>query len=111
MARSRFPVCIAVFAAACGASAPVSSTAQYFTPSLAGTVRDSLSGLPLTQARVELVRAGARESAGYVATADAAGRYRIDSIAPGRYMLGFSHRRLDSLGLVLAPRLVEVTTA
>jgi len=85
--------------------------AQHFTPSLAGTVRDSLSGLPLTRARVELVRAGARESAGYVAMADAAGRYRIDSIAPGRYMLGFSHPRLDSLGLVLAPRLVEVTTA
>ena len=39
------------------------------------------------------------------------GRYRIDSIAPGRYMLGCSHPRRDSLGLALTPRLVEITTA
>jgi len=111
MARSSwFPVRIALLGAALVARAPAPLAAQHFAPSLAGTVRDSLSGLPLPGARVELLRAGARESAGYLAEADGAGRYRIDSIAPGRYMLGFSHPRLDSLGLSLMPRFVEITT-
>ncbi len=90
------------------ASVPGALAAQLYASRIDGTVRDSLAGRPLAGARIELVPAAARESAGYTVDADAAGRFRLDSIAPGRYVIGFAHPRLDSLGLILAPRLLEV---
>lgn len=97
--------------AAVSCCAPPSLRAQGFGSRLDGTVRDSLSNRPLAFARIELVPAAARESAGYAVQADVDGRFRIDSVVPGRYVIGFTHPRLDSLGLVLAPRFLEVTPA
>jgi hypothetical protein len=42
------------------------------------------------------------------ATTDSAGRFRIDSLAPGRYMVGFESPLLDSLEITLPPRAVTV---
>jgi hypothetical protein len=88
--------------------APRGVQAQQGSSLIGGLVRDSLTGRPLAGARVELVLAAARESAGYVAEADSNGRFRIDAVTPGRYVIGFAHPRLDSLGLLLAPRDLDV---
>lgn len=60
---------------------------------LAGTVYDSLLGAPLAGANVWL-QGTAR---GAVTGRD--GRFRIDSVAPGAYVVTFEHPDLDSAGL------------
>ena len=81
---------------------------------IAGTVYDSLAGQPLAGARVWLVPT---EPAGVAAmglaapegslavepvadTADAAGRFSLDSLPAGTWRLGFEHPGLDTLGIV-----------
>ncbi len=91
-----------------GVGIPSALAAQHYVSRIDGTVRDSLAGRPLAGARIELVPAAARESAGYSAEADADGRFRLDSVSPGRYVIGFAHPRLDSLGLIITPRLIQV---
>ena len=78
---------------------------------IGGMVRDSLTGRPLAGARVELIPAAARESAGYLAESDQNGRFELSAVSPGRYVIGFAHPRLDSLGLILAPRYLDVAAA
>ncbi len=109
--RERVGVCVTGILASAALCVPALLNAQERGARLGGVVRDSLTGTTLAGARIELVPAAARESAGYTASADASGRFQLDSVAPGRYVLGFAHPRLDSLGLVLAPRLVEVSAA
>ncbi|MCU0649427.1 MAG: TonB-dependent receptor, partial [Gemmatimonadaceae bacterium] len=43
-----------------------------------------------------------------VAVADSAGRYRLTSVPPGEYLIGFLHPRLDSLGMDGVMRAVSV---
>ncbi len=101
--------CLAIASAAIvSLSVPRDVGAQQGTSLIGGQVLDSITGRPLAGARVELVLAAARESAGYVAEADLDGRFRLDGVVPGRYVIGFSHPRLDSLGLLLAPRHIDV---
>lgn len=73
-----------------------------------GTVYDSLARAPLGGALVQLVEAadvaGGRS---YVTIADSAGAFRLDSVAPGRYLIGFFHPRLDSLGLIVGARAID----
>lgn len=71
--------------------------------SIVGTVYDSLSAHgPLPRAIVVLV-----ERSRYVA-ADSMGRFRIDSLPPGRYTLGLLHAVLDSFDLGSPLRAVDV---
>jgi hypothetical protein len=42
------------------------------------------------------------------ALTDTSGRYRIDSLGPGRYVVGFESPVLDSLEITLAPREVVI---
>ncbi|HEY0776677.1 MAG TPA: carboxypeptidase-like regulatory domain-containing protein [Gemmatirosa sp.] len=72
-----------------------------------GVVYDSLTREPLAGATVQNVRAGDLTGSRSVA-ADSMGAFRIDSLAPGRYLVGFSHPLLDLLHVEAAPRLVEV---
>lgn len=75
-----------------------------------GTVFDSLSRTPLAGATVQL--AGASDSVlgrMYSARTDDAGRYTIPAIVPGRYVAGFFHPMLDSLGLNFGTRTVTVS--
>ena len=66
---------------------------------ISGFVRDSLAGTPLSGAIIQLIPSATPWAAGRTATSDAIGRYRIDSVAPGQYIFGFQHPRLDTLGL------------
>jgi hypothetical protein len=75
---------------------------------VAGAVRDSLAGGALAGATVQLVPQAAPSSPGLVVTTDSAGRYRLAGVAPGRYLLGVVHARLDSLGFELPPRVLDV---
>jgi len=80
---------------------------------IAGTVYDSLAGRPLAGAQVWLepddrgsAWSGAALAVGRrTATADAEGRYRLDSIPAGAYRIGVDAPALDSAGVPL-PRFV-----
>ncbi len=76
--------------------------------SISGFVRDSLSGKPLGGATIELVRSATPSAAGRIVKSDSIGRYRIDTVPAGRYLIGFQHPRLDSLGLDAVTRTIEV---
>jgi hypothetical protein len=70
--------------------------------SLAGTVFDSSAGRPLAGARVSL------RGTPFAATADAAGRFRLELPDTGTYLLAFEHARLDSLGYDAPAREVRI---
>ncbi len=72
--------------------------AQSATASLRGTVYDSVAGRPMAGAALHLVNAAAPE-ANRVVRADSLGRFRIDSIAAGEWLIGLMGARLDSLGI------------
>ena len=75
---------------------------------VAGTVRDSIAGVPLAGAIVQLVASDSVSHDVRTATTDSVGRFAFDSVTPGRYMLGFLHPVLDSLGIELPPRMLDV---
>ncbi|MEO8560539.1 MAG: carboxypeptidase regulatory-like domain-containing protein [bacterium] len=87
------------------------STALAAQAAVTGAVRDSLAGAPLAGARVELVSAADPSAGRRAIETDAEGRYRIDDVAPGRYLIGFLHQRLDVLGLQIELPPVEVHRA
>ncbi len=70
-----------------------------------GTVYDSLGRGPLAGATVQAVRADNPASARSAVT-DSTGAFQIDSLAPGRYLLGFLHPTLDLLSIQVAPIVV-----
>ena len=73
-----------------------------------GTVYDSLNGQPLAGARVQV---GSTDLHGAVlgATTDSQGRFRMDRVRPGEYLVAFTHPFLDSLGLEVPPRTLSIT--
>jgi protocatechuate 3,4-dioxygenase beta subunit len=89
-------------AAAPSAAAPAGALGAVY-----GVVYDSLRGRPLAGATVQLVRADDR-AGGRAVAPDSAGAFRLDSLAPGRYLVGFAHPLLDLLRVDAAPRLVEI---
>src|SRR5690606_36681351 len=62
---------------------------------------------PLAGATVQLVRPDAPEQ-GRTNVTDAAGSFRYDSLAPGPWVAAFLHPRLDSLGVEIPPRTIDV---
>ena len=72
-----------------------------------GVVFDSVANRPLADVTVQLA---AREGLGapLTATSDAGGRYRIANVVPGRYVLGFYHDALTTLGLDAPVRSLDV---
>jgi len=70
-----------------------------------GLAYDSSAGRPLAGARVSL------RGTAFSATADAAGRFRIQLPDTGSYMLVVDHPRLDSLGFEVPSRGVRVAGA
>ena len=63
-----------------------------------GVVYDSVAQAPLANAIVQLVSFTNR-SLTYAAKTDSTGAFRIPSVQHGRYLIGFLHPALDSLGL------------
>src|SRR5687768_3451105 len=79
-------------------------------PSITGIVFDSVAGRPLVGATVQVTgAAGAVMGRTASAVTDTAGRYTVANVAPGRYVAGFFHDALDTLGLVGEPRAVDVS--
>lgn len=72
---------------------------------LRGIVYDSLAHGPLVGATVQAVQV---ENAARARTAstDSTGAFQIDSLAPGRYLVGFLHPTLDLLSVQITPVVV-----
>ena len=88
---------------------PLSAAAQNDRSGrLEGRVIDSARARPLVGARVVTVSADERVNASGAALTDTSGRYRIDSLTPGRYWVEFESPVLDSLEITLAPRQVVI---
>ncbi len=71
---------------------------------LTGTVRDTTRGTPLGGARVFI------SGTAHSAVADAEGRFRIEGVPEGKYVLSFGHPRLDSLEVTAPTHQVDVGT-
>ena len=76
--------------------------------SVAGFVYDSIARRPLADAAVQLVDADSTERFGQTVKSDSLGRFVFDSVPDGRYLLGFFHPMLDSLGIEAPVRGVSV---
>jgi hypothetical protein len=72
-----------------------------------GTVYDSVGARALPGAIVQLV-SSARRGAAFTAESDADGMFRIPGVPRDRYLIGFLHPALDSLGLSAPVRSLDV---
>jgi hypothetical protein len=88
------------------AAAPL--RAQSVPGRLEGTVVDSVHMRRLQGANVLAIRVGAEPAHSAGSVTDANGRYRIDSLPAGRYMVEFTSAVLDSLEITLPPREVTI---
>jgi hypothetical protein len=73
---------------------------------ISGVVHDSIARRPLAGAIVQLVAGDTRFSR--TAESDSLGRFTLSDVPDGRYMLGFLHPMLDSLGVEAPLREVSV---
>jgi hypothetical protein len=73
-----------------------------------GVVFDSIAGRPLPAATVQIA-GDTPDFAGRATTTDSAGRYSFADLPSGRYMLGFLHPVLDSIGVDLPLSHVDLT--
>ncbi|HSA56092.1 MAG TPA: carboxypeptidase-like regulatory domain-containing protein [Gemmatimonadaceae bacterium] len=80
--------------------------------SITGSVYDSITMRPLTDAVVQLAEVPGNGQVGTVRSArsDSAGLYRFTGVSPGTYLLGFQHVAIDSLGLRSPLHRVDVRT-
>ena len=96
-------VLFALVAPSAGAQAPaparVPARASRGVAIVSGTVYDSLAKRPLADAMVQLVASDSQARFGQTVTSDAKGMFQFTDVPDGRYMLGFLHPVLDSVGL------------
>ncbi|HEX6575184.1 MAG TPA: carboxypeptidase-like regulatory domain-containing protein [Gemmatimonadaceae bacterium] len=78
---------------------------------VAGYVQDSLTRTPLSDAIVQLVAADTEVKYARTVISDALGRYAFSEVPDGRYMLGFFHPLLDSIGVEPVVREVKIDGA
>ena len=102
MSARRVAACAVVIAAALPATAPAQLAR------LRGRVFDSVTALPLVGARVEFVNAEDRARIVFSTVSDSLGRFVVDGVARGRYIAGFLHPMLDSLGLAFTQRQLTI---
>ena len=100
----------ALAASALAAVSPALLPAQPVRTRIVGTVFDSVATQWLGGATVQLVDA-ANPANVRTAIATANGRFALDSVAAGTYLIGFFHQRLDQLGLEGPLFRVNVATA
>jgi hypothetical protein len=77
---------------------------------VSGTVYDSLAGRPLAGALVQIAETG-KGARVLIDTSGSDGGFEIADVPPGSYIIGFFHPALDSLGLGVATRSVEIASA
>lgn len=75
---------------------------------LEGEIVDSVHSRPLAGAMVMITRLAPLPSTFVSAVTDDHGRYRVDSLSPGRYSVLFAHPWVDSLALMLPARIVSI---
>jgi len=80
------------------------------TARVTGVVFDSIAMRPLAGAIVQLVSSAEANRARSIQT-DASGAFAFDSLGTGRYLLGFYHALLDSLGLSMPLSVLDVRTS
>ena len=74
---------------------------------IGGVVTDSIAGVPLANATVQL--AGEQNRAlTFTTQTDSLGRWRLPSVRPGRYLAGFFHPALDAMGMEPPVTLVDI---
>ena len=78
---------------------------------VSGVVHDSIGRTPLAGSVVQLVSVNAPAPLTRTAIADSLGRFTLVDVPAGRYMLGFLHPMLDSLGVEPPVREVNVAGA
>ena len=86
-------------------SAPMVSHAQ---ATIRGVVHDSLAGSVLPSAAIRVVPAATPWTEGFATTSDTTGHFALSGLEAGRYLIGFSHPRLDSLGFDAVSRTIEI---
>lgn len=91
-----------------GSGGPLLAQRAGVGASIVGEVTDSVHRRPLAGALVMATRLSPEPALYLSAVTDKAGRFRFDSLAAGRYAVGFSDAMLDSLEVVLPPRQVEL---
>lgn len=96
-------------APAARAGAQESASGDTLATIVSGTVYDSLAGRPLAGALIQMARKG-NDSNALSAMSGADGAYEIADVPPGSYIIGFFHPALDSLGLGVAPKSVEIAS-
>ena len=74
---------------------------------LSGVVFDSVAGKPLPSAFVQIALVS-DPSVSRSVRADDKGRFRVDSLQPGSWMLAAMHPRIDSLGIEQLARVVSI---
>lgn len=105
----RIPSLVLVVLCARFAGAQVSDTVhREVGATVSGVVRDSVARVPLAGAMVQLVAAGGLARSGGTAVSDSLGRFTLADVPDGRYMLGFFHPLLDTLGVESPLREVSV---
>jgi hypothetical protein len=85
------------------AAPPGTATGHSPFGAITGIVVDSLHGRVLAGAQISV------EGLNTLALTDSAGRFRIDSVPPGKYRMGVFHPLLDSLGLSIASPQLRVS--
>src|SRR4051812_39960266 len=79
---------------------------------VAGTVTDSVHRAPLTDATVIATPvAPTRDTVFHTTRTSAQGRFAIDGLQTGRYVVSVEHPFTDSIGLAVPSREVEVTSS
>src|SRR4051812_22424273 len=86
------------------------ASAQHALVRVSGSVYDSVRGRPLSDALVQFAQVDPLGSSRILgARSDAGGKFHLDSVAPGKYLVGFFHPVLDSLGVEARGNAVQVT--
>lgn len=114
MIHARSVVLIGLQLVVAGGARPPSVRATGATlraATVTGVVFDSLAGKALVGANVQLVGADSIvASQRFTALSDSAGRFRFASVPGGRYLVGFYHAALDSLGIEARAQVVDIGT-
>jgi Carboxypeptidase regulatory-like domain len=91
---------LALLALSC-AVAPLEAQDVVPTGRLEGTVKEAVHSRPVKGSSIMLARLDPEPLVSFGAKPDERGRYRLDSLPAGRYMIQLTHEMLDSLDLAM----------
>src|SRR5215218_3911081 len=101
---------VCVVATAFSVSRGAAGSAQTPTRVLTGTVLDSAAGIPLVGAVVQLVRLDQGDARTWATATltNESGRYRLEGVTAGRYLIGFQHEALSAFRVEAPVRRLDV---